>query len=71
MNFAIPSLPKKTNLSIGVRSRRRVVSRVQVWVFWVKNSMASSNFGSVRSGRVRSEFRVERLDVRFQSGYVT
>ena len=33
--------------------------------------MASSNIGSVRSGRVGSEYRVNRLDPRFQSGAVT
>ena len=46
MNFAISGLPKKKmNLTIGVRSRRRVVPWVQVWVFWVEY-----RFGSVGSG---------------------
>ena len=57
------------NLTIGVRSRRRVVARVQVWVFWVRIRWRVRI--SVRFGRVGSEYRVERLDPRIQSGAVT
>ena len=42
------------NLTIGIRSRYRVIPRVQVWVSWVEILMASSNIGSARSGRVGS-----------------
>ena len=69
MNFAIPGLPKKMNLTIGVRSRRRVVPGVQVWVFWVRIRWRVRI--SVRFGRVGSEYRVDGLDPRFQSGAVT
>ena len=60
---------KKNDLTIGVRSRRRVVPGVQVWVFWVRIRWRVRI--SVRFGRVGSEYRVERLDPRFQSGAVT
>ena len=57
------------NLTIGVRSRRRVVPRVQVWVFWVRIRWQVRI--PVRFGRVGSEYRVGGLDPRFQSGAVT
>ena len=69
MNFAIPGLPKKMNLSIGVRSRRRVVARVQVWFFLVRIRWRVRI--SVQFGSVGSEYRVDGLDPRFQSGAVT
>ena len=59
----------KMNLTIGVRSRRRLVPRVQVWVFWVIIRWRARIL--VRVGRVGSEYRVERLDSRFQSEAVT
>ena len=68
MNFAIPGLSKKMNLTIGARSRCRVVPRVQVWVFWVRIRWRVRI--SVRLGSVGSEYRVDVLDPRFQSGAV-
>ena len=45
MNFAIPCLPKKMNLTIGASDQGASLG------FLGQNSMASSNIGSVRSGR--------------------
>ena len=60
---------KNMNLTTEVRSRRRLVPRVQVWVFWVRIRWLFRI--SARLGRVGSEYRVERLEPRFQSGAVT
>ena len=59
---------KKMNLTIGVRSRQKGSVRGTSLGFLGQNSMASSNIGSVRFGPVGSEYRVEKLDPRFQSG---
>ena len=69
MNLTTFKLKRKMNLTIGARSRRRVVARVQVWVFWVRIRWRVRI--SVRFGSVGSEYRVERLDPRIQSGAVT
>ena len=67
--YMTSSKKKKMNLTIGVRSRRRVVPRVQVWIFWVRIRWRVRI--SVRFGSVGSEYRVDGLGPRFQSGDVT
>ena len=49
-NFAIWAYSKKKSLPSGSRFRRRVVTRVQVRVFWVR-ILCQVCIGTVRSGR--------------------